>query len=251
MTRGFPSFRWVRSFWRLLILLFTSVQASLAFLLRSLRGPLTTSQRATWLHDSCALTLRRLGIQIGADGRFPARGLLVSNHLSYLDILVFSALAPCVFVSKKEVRSWPLYGWLAKMAGTVFVDRSRSSDSQQANAGMAKALSEGCVVVLFPEGTSSDGTGLLRFHAALFESAVTLHELVTAARLSYTVEEGSVANDICYWGTMTFLPHAMRLMSLHGIRAHVSFAAEAQQFDDRKVAAQVTRETVLILGQRP
>ena len=60
-----------------------------------------------------------LGIEIVRDGRFPSRGLLVSNHLSYLDILAFSAVSPAVFVSKKEVGAWPLYGWLARLAGTV------------------------------------------------------------------------------------------------------------------------------------
>ena len=234
----------MRRIFRLLVLLTTSLQACLSFLLRRFHGPLTTAERAEWLHHWCSVVLRRLGIGISSQGPFPIRGLLVSNHLSYLDILVFSAISPCVFVSKKEVCSWPLYGCLATTAGTVFVDRTRSTDTPRANQLMANALSQGNVVVLFPEGTSSDGTSILPFHAGLFESAVTLQEPVFTAYIRYQAEKGSVENDICYWGTMTFLPHLLRLMSVRGIRAEVRFSSEGRQFEDRKVAANTTRNLI-------
>jgi len=246
-----PILRWIRALWRLFILLATSFQACFAFLARRIRGPLTTAERSLWLHRSCRLALRRLRIETNSDGQFPLRGLLVSNHLSYLDILVFSSLAPCVFVSKKEVRSWPLYGWLARLGGTVFVDRKCSADAYRANLSMARALSEGSVVVLFPEGTSSDGSAVLPFRTALLEAAVSSREPVCSAHISYAVEEGSVETEICYWGTMTFFPHLLRLMSLRGIRAQVRFAAEAQRFEDRKIAALATRELVLSLSNIP
>ncbi|HEX4486811.1 MAG TPA: lysophospholipid acyltransferase family protein [Terriglobales bacterium] len=234
----------MRTAFRLLILLGTSVQAGLAFSVRRLRGPLNIAQRAQWLHHWCSLVLRRLRIEISSEGILPGRGLLASNHLSYLDILVFSAISPCVFVSKIEVRSWPLYGWLATMAGTVYVDRARSADTPRANQLMSQALAEGNVVVLFPEGTSTDGTSVLRFHAALFESAVATQELVHAAHIGYVAEQGSVRDDICYWGTMTFLPHLIRLMTVRGIRAEVRFAVQGKKFDDRKAAANATHDVV-------
>lgn len=240
----------MRRVFRLLVLLTTSLQAGVSFLLRRLQGPLTTSQRAEWLHYWCVLVLRRLEIEVSSHGAFPTRGLLVSNHLSYLDILVFSAISPCVFVSKIEVRSWPLYGWLATMAGTVYVDRSRSADTPRANRLMADALSQGNVVVLFPEGTSTDGTSILRFHAGLLESAVTLQEPVSAAHIRYRAQNGSVKKDICYWGTMTFIPHLLRLMSVQGIRAEVRFSSETKRFEDRKVAANITRDLVEALGRQ-
>jgi 1-acyl-sn-glycerol-3-phosphate acyltransferase len=241
--------RWIRAFSRLLILLGTSAQAGLAFMVRRGRGPLTIAERAEWLHAWCSTALHRLEIETISDGQFPQRGLLVSNHLSYLDILVFSALAPCVFVSKKEVRSWPVYGWMARLAGTIFVDRNRSADAHQANLSMARTLSEGSVVVLFPEGTSSDGTAVLPFRAALLQAAITSREPVSSAYISYAVENGSVEEEICYWGAMSFFPHLWRLMSLRGIRAQVRFATGAQRFEDRKVAATATRKLVLALGK--
>lgn len=241
--------RWTRAVSRLLVLLGTSAQAGLALLVRRVHRPLTIAERAEWLHDWCRLGLHRLGIETISDGRFPLRGLLVSNHLSYLDILIFSALSPCVFVSKKEVRSWPVYGWMARLAGTIFVDRNRSADAHQANLSMARTLAEGSVVVLFPEGTSSDGTAVLPFRAALLEAAITSREPISSAHISYAVENGSVEKEICYWGRMSFFPHLLRLMSLRGIRAQVRFATGAPRYEDRKVAARATRKLVLALGK--
>ena len=240
---------WTRAISRLAVLAGASTLAGLALLVRRARGPVTIAERAHWLHESCCSALRRLGIEIIGDGRFPSRGLLVSNHLSYLDILVLSACSPAVFVAKKEVRTWALFGWLARLAGTVFVDRNHVASAYQANLSMARALSQGQVVVLFPEGTSSDGASVLPFHAALFESAVTTGEPVSTAHISYTVEDGSAANEICYWGTMRFFPHLLRLISLRGVRAQIRFSAEAQKFADRKLAARATRERVLTLGK--
>jgi lyso-ornithine lipid O-acyltransferase len=248
MMKDHFNLRLTRAVRRLLVLLSTSAQAGLRFLVRRVRGPITTAQRAQWLHESCRLVLHRLGIKIISDGRFPSRGLLVSNHLSYLDILVFSALSPAIFVSKKEVSAWPLYGWLARLAGTVFVDRNRFADAYQANLRIASALSQGSVVVLFPEGTSSDGTTVLPFRPALLEAAITSREPISSAHIRYAVEDGSVEKDICYWGTMSFVPHLFRLMSLREIRAQVRFATGAQSFEDRKVAASATRKLVLTLG---
>jgi len=241
-------FEWPRSLWRLLTLLGSSGQAAGAFSLRRLRGPLTIADRAQWLHKWCDLTLRRLNIEVASQGNFPSRGLLVSNHLSYLDILVFSALSPCVFVSKKEVQSWPLYGSLANMAGTLYVDRNRSSDAQRVSREMMQALAQGTVVVLFPEGTSSDGSSVLPFRPALFEAAVASGERIWPSHIGYTAERGSVEQEICYWGGMSFLPHLLRLMSLRGIRASVKFAADSMKFEDRKLAAQTTQKVVSMLA---
>src|SRR5262245_18611248 len=85
-------------------------------------------ERAEWLHRCCRQGLKRLGISIAVRGQLPARGLVVSNHLSYLDILVYSSISPCVFVSKREVKSWPVFGVMGEIAGTVFIDRSRNVD---------------------------------------------------------------------------------------------------------------------------
>jgi 1-acyl-sn-glycerol-3-phosphate acyltransferase len=238
-----------RSLIRLVILLGTAVEYCLRFFLRRLRGPLPLPERAHWLHESCRMGLRRLKIAVGAEGTFPARGLLVSNHLSYLDILVYSSLSPCVFVSKKEVRRWPIFGQMAVMAGTVFIDRSRSADARRVNSEMQEALAAGIVVVLFPEGTSSDGSNVLPFRPALFEATISADQPVTPAHLHYDVSNGSPRTDVTYWGPTSFLPHLLRLLSRTGIRATIRIAAQSRKYGDRKTAARETHDFVLGLGQ--
>lgn len=128
--------------------------------------------RGAWLHGWCRFACRVLGIRIKTYGSMPSSGLLVSNHLSYLDIVVLSSIRPCVFVAKRDVASWPLFGWLAHAAGTIFVDRERRFSSPKVVNGIRDAIAGGSVVVLFPEGTSSDGSTVLPFKSALLESAV-------------------------------------------------------------------------------
>jgi 1-acyl-sn-glycerol-3-phosphate acyltransferase len=240
--------RAIRSLIRLVILLTTAFEYCARFLILRTRGRQSLSQRARWLHESCRKGLHRLKIKVSTQGTFPARGLLISNHLSYLDILVYSSLSPCVFVSKKEVRSWPIFGQMARMAGTVFIDRSRSSDARRVNSEMQNALSSGVVVVLFPEGTSSDGTKVLPFRPALFEAAIGAGEPMTPAHLRYALSQGTPETDVCYWGEMSFLPHLLKLLSQRGVQAMIRFAPGAKTFDDRKLAAQRTQEMVIELS---
>jgi 1-acyl-sn-glycerol-3-phosphate acyltransferase len=80
---------------------------------------------ASWLHHASRRVLRVLAVETRTAGRIPTAGLLVCNHLSYLDILVLASLAPCVFVAKSEVKLWPVFGWFARLAGTVFVHREK------------------------------------------------------------------------------------------------------------------------------
>ena len=231
------------------VLVGTALEYCARFAGQRARGRLSLSERARWLHHSCRTGLRRLQIEVRVEGAFPARGLLISNHMSYLDILVYSTVAPCVFVSKKEVKSWPIFGQMARMAGTVFIDRSRAADTRRVNSEMQEALAAGAVVVLFPEGTSSDGTGLLPFRPALFDAPVRTGEGITPAHLSYELSDGSPENDIAYWGAMSFFPHLLKLLSKTGIQARIRFSAVSHKFSDRKVAAEETHGMVLGLAQ--
>ncbi len=224
-----------------------AVLQALADYLRSGGARLSLAERAEWLHRTSARGLRRLGIKVTFAGPVPASGLIVSNHLSYLDILVYSSVMPCVFVSKAEVRKWPVFGMMASMAGTVYIDRKRKSDTMNANDGIRQALQQGLRVVVFPEGTSSDGSGVLPFYPSLFEPAVEGRAVVTAAYLRYEMEEGDVGRDIAYWGEMTFFPHLLRLLGKKGIRAKIRFSNTPQKFEDRKLAALEMREEVMRL----
>lgn len=179
----------------------------------------------------------------------PSDGLIVSNHLSYLDILCFSSVAPCIFVSKSEVRKWPVFGRLATNGGTIYIDRESKADAHRVAKQIEDALRDGIRVILFPEGTSSDGSGVLRFHAPLFESAVRAHATITPAALLYEMTDGDPAQDVCYWGDMTFGSHFLRLLSKGDVRANIRIGTSRDGFVDRKAASSALRSDVLTLHQ--
>ena len=199
--------------------------------------------RAAWLHASSGLALRRMGVSVIAEGIVPCEGLVVSNHLSYMDVLVYASLFPCVFVSKQEVSRWPLLGRFATMAGTIFINRESRTDSRTAMLPMEQALSAGVCVVLFPEGTSSDGTTVLPFQSPYFEAAVRTQSRVSAAALGYS-SRTAAQRELAYYGEDVFGQHLLRTLSQRELRVSVSFAGHGCQYADRKQAARTTHQHV-------
>jgi 1-acyl-sn-glycerol-3-phosphate acyltransferase len=200
-----------------------------------------------------------MGIEIGVEGVFPARGAVISNHLSYLDIVVFAAIHPCVFVAKEEIRKWPVVGWMTTMSGTVYVARGHGGSAMRARKGMQAVVDAGLPVVFFPEGTTSNGSQLLKFHSGLLSQVIAGSAPVTAAYLSYSFAEDngpdvSVADDVSYWGDRNMLVHIFKFLGLRGVRAKVRFAEEAIAFSSdglhRKLAAVEARSAVAALEGR-
>ena len=201
-------------------------------------------ERAVWLHNWCRFACRVLGIGVAARGSIPHSGLLVCNHLSYLDIIVISSLWPCVFVAKRDVKTWPLFGWLASAAGTIFTDRTSKLASRAAVDLVRKAIGSGVLVVLFPEGTSSDGASVLPFKSALLEPAVESHCHMTAAAIDYSLTNGSVADEVCYWRDMTLIPHLLNLFTKHSIDAKLAISCYTASRTDRKELARNLRRQI-------
>jgi len=197
----------------------------------------TPAARARWLQRTAEGCRRILGVRVQCVGALPRRGLLVANHLSYLDIIVLAARRPCAFVSKNEVRAWPVFGWCAQLGGTIFVDRTRRGDVARISGPMRDALDAGLLVVLFPEGTSSGGASVLPFKSSLLEPAVHLRCPVSAAALAYALTEGSVSDEICYWRDMTLLPHLLKVMTKPAIHASVRVGIARPHIGDRKTLA--------------
>jgi 1-acyl-sn-glycerol-3-phosphate acyltransferase len=200
-----------------------------------------------------------MGIEISVMGEFPKHGAVISNHLSYVDIVVFAALHTCVFVSKAEIEKWPVVGWMTTMAGTVYVARGHGGSALKARKGMQAAVDAGLPVVFFPEGTTTNGSQLLKFHSGLLAQVIDTGSPVTAAYLRYSlVEENgpgvSVANDVCYWGDRNMLAHIFKFLGLRGVRAQVWFAEEPVAFSSdrlhRKMAAVEARAAVAALEGR-
>jgi 1-acyl-sn-glycerol-3-phosphate acyltransferase len=203
--------------------------------------------KAAWLQNCARRVLRIFRFEVHVTGRIPSTGLLVCNHLSYLDILLLAALTPCIFVAKSEVKYWPFFGWFACLAGTIFVCREKRTQATKAASQIEAALGKGVLVVLFAEGTSSGGETVLPFKSSLLEPAVRREHSVTAGFLAYELADGNVSEELCYWKDMTLVPHLINLLSKRSIRGSVSFAQLQPGFGNRKELAQQLRAEVLRL----
>lgn len=201
--------------------------------------------RASWLHICSGRVLRVFGLKPSVSGPVPEGGLLISNHLSYLDILVYSTIVPtAVFVAKRDVKSWPVFGWYASMAGTVFVHRENRLQVGEATDEIEAALKVGALVVLFPEGTSSDGKSVLPFKSSLLAPAAAQTHPLSVASIQYELDDGDVGEEVCYWKDMTLVPHIINLASKRVVRATVRFAPVKDASRDRKVLAEQLRAQV-------
>ena len=216
---------------------------------RNLPPNASRADSARWLQESCARGLRAIDLHLSIEGTPPERGLIVSNHLSYLDILVYSASARCVFVSKAEVEQWPIFGRYTRWSGSVFVRRHDRPDAARANQTVAQALKNGVPVMLFPEGTTTDGTRILRFHSTMLQPAIDVGAPVTPCAISYELEDGDVGHEICWWGDMTLVPHVLNLLSKKVVRAKVVFGEAMTARQDRKELSHILREKVVELHE--
>jgi 1-acyl-sn-glycerol-3-phosphate acyltransferase len=205
------------------------------FCVGRLRGPMTLERRTRWVHKCGHLVTAGMGIEVRVTGHPPASGLLVSNHLSYLDIVAYCAATPCFLISKKEVRSWPFFGMLARMGGTLFVDRARLASAEAVARQISHRLVYPAPILLFPEGTSSDGRKVLRFHTRLIEPAVIAEAQMTAAAIRYVVQGGH-ERDLCWFDDTLFLPHLFRVLGTAGFSAEIRFG-EPRVYPDRRTAA--------------
>jgi 1-acyl-sn-glycerol-3-phosphate acyltransferase len=229
----------LRRFRRAVALGLALVLCVLRFWLACLRGPMTLERRALWVHSAARTVLASLGIHYQIEGEPPARGLVVANHLSYLDILILSAAMPCFFVAKAEIDKWPFFGKAARTGGTLFIDRSSLASAQRVSAIIAKRLELPVPVLFFPEGTSTDGTSLLRFHSRLFEPAILGGAPVTAAAVRYVIEDGTPERELCWFGEDAFLPHLWKALGTAGFSAEVHFG-DPQVYPHRRTAADQT-----------
>ena len=177
--------------------------------------------------------------------------LLVANHISWLDILVIHAARYCRFVSKSDIRDWPMLGLLATGSGTLYIERSRRKDALRMVRDMAQALQEGDVLAVFPEGTTSDGLNLLPFHANLIESAVAAQAPVQPLALRFVdARTGEPTLAPCYIGDDTLIASVWRTLTAPPIVAVVHFGQPQQaEGRERRQWARDLREAVQALRE--
>lgn len=196
-----------------------------------------------------------MGLRIHQDGavRRKTPVLLVANHISWMDIIVFSSLAPLSFVAKQEVSTWPFVKLLAKAQRTIFVNRERRTDSHKTAKEISERLDDGDCIVLFPEGTSSDGNRVLEFKSALFGAAAEAggETYVQTAAIAYTALGGLPLGRrtrplVAWYGDMQMAGHVWALLKAGPLDVHVRVGEPVtlSELGDRKSLAKFTEYNI-------
>jgi 1-acyl-sn-glycerol-3-phosphate acyltransferase len=195
-----------------------------------------------------AQLLQILGITLRVHGTPPGHGplLLVCNHISWLDIAVVHAAGYCRFVSKAEIRHWPVVGTLATGAGTLYIERASRRDAMRVVHHMAERLQAGDVVGVFPEGTTGDGRTVMPFHANLLQAAIAANAPVLPLALRFVdVHTGALHSGPSFVGDETLLGSVWRTLGATTIAADVVFGTpEPAAGRDRRAWAQDLQQAV-------
>jgi len=195
--------------------------------------------------------LRIWGIDLEVRGKPVTLGpaLLVCNHISWLDILVIHATRHCRFVSKSELRDWPVLGTLATGAGTLYIERAQRKDAMRMVKDMANSLRKGEVLAVFPEGTTGDGIGILPFHANLIQSAIEAEAPIQPLALQFVdAKTNEISMAARYIDDDTLLDSVWSTLNARGLKAVVNFGELQQsQERDRRTWAHDLREEVMRL----
>lgn len=184
----------------------------------------------------------RLFVHPAPDGtNVPNRGELVAmNHISFIDILALDSLRPAHFIAKSEIRSWPVVGTLCERTGTIFIERGRRHAVHSVLKTMSQELREGEVIAFFPEGTTSDGSGLLPFHANLFEAAVRSSAPIRPVLLSYK-QYGGRSEVPAFIDDLTLIQCALAVLQASAIDVHLQVldAIDSKGLTRHELAARV------------
>jgi len=200
-----------------------------------------------------------LGVRVQYEGELPPPGsLVVANHQGYVDIVTIGSLFPCIFVARHDMRGWPLFGQLAASGATIFLHRENKRAGYRGVAQVREALKVGATVIAFPEGTSTDGTGLLPFRTGLFQAAVDARAPVVPAAITYLTLDGVPLNEtnrhlVGWFRGEPFLRHLLSLGRHRRVEAHVRFGSPLlPPHEDRRSLALRAEEAVAgLLGLPP
>ena len=206
--------------------------------------------RQRWSHQ--ILTI--LGIRLDAEATDAPPGcLIVANHISWLDIFAINALRPSAFISKEEVRHWPFIGWLAARNDTVFLRRGSRGHAKVVNGQIDTLLGNAIDVAIFPEGTTTDGTHLLSFHAALLQPAIETASPILPLALSYHDAQGKFSRAPSFAGETTLLQSFAAIFACRSLTVRVQPAPAVDTAGkSRRELSQLAHDAIATkLGFRP
>ncbi|AUT60281.1 lysophospholipid acyltransferase family protein [Paraburkholderia terrae] len=212
------------------------------------RFPRASAQQRLELNRAWSLRMLQLcgmRLVVHNDGaRLDEGVLVVANHISWIDIYVINAWRPTPFVSKAEIRKWPVVGWLAEQLGTVFIQREKRSDAKRIMHELANRLNAGELMCVFPEGTTSDGVQLLPFHANLFQAAVSASRPVQPVCMMYEDAQGRQSTAPAYIGELSLGESLDALLRAGPLTAHVYVGAPLAPGADRRLLAAEAEQSV-------
>lgn len=201
--------------------------------------------------------LRIAGVSVQVQGEPPTAtetgAMIAANHVSWLDIFAISSVRPTRFIAKSEIREWPLVGWIAERAGTIFIRRERRRDTARISQRVHAALAEGDCVGLFPEGTTSWGDEVRKFHTSLFEPAVANAAHVHPCAIRYEDEDKALCREMAYADDLTFPQSFRRVLRCRGVTVRLVFAPpiETAGRTRREVAPLAQATVTSLLGLDP
>jgi 1-acyl-sn-glycerol-3-phosphate acyltransferase len=193
-------------------------------------------------------------IRLRLEGRPPPRGrhgaMIAANHVSWVDIFAIGSVRHTRFIAKSEIRDWPLAGWLAEKSGTIFIRRARRHDTARINALVHDALAGGECVALFPEGTTTEGNRLLKFHSSLFEPAVANSARIYPAAVRYERADGTPLHEAAYVGEQSFGQSLAVIIGTRETIVRLQFAdpIETDGLTRHEAAAEAHRRVADLLG---
>ena len=212
------------------------------------------ARRRELVRSWSAQLVRIMGLTVQVAGAPPgaaqSNAMIAANHVSWLDIFVISGVRSTRFIAKSEIRDWPIAGWIAERAGTIYIRRERRRDTARINELVHAALQRGDIVGLFPEGTTTEGDALLAFHSSLFEPAVANAAHVYPCAIRYENADGSLCRQMAFVGELSFMQSLGLAIRQRGVVARVSFAPpiDTEGRDRRSVTAAAQEAVASLLG---
>jgi 1-acyl-sn-glycerol-3-phosphate acyltransferase len=223
-----------------------------AFLLRAVYPRVSYERRRGLMRWWSGKLLRVLNVSPRVEGAPPGRdepgAMIAANHVSWIDIFLISSVRPTRFIAKSEIRGWPIAGWIADKAGTLFIRRAQLRDTARMSARVHAALDQGDCVGLFPEGITTEGDVLLKFHSSLFESAVANGACVHPVAIRYEHRDGSLCRAMSFIGERTFMESMGLIIRQKNVVARIMFAPPiATAGAKRREVAKMAEERVASL----
>lgn len=171
--------------------------------------------------SAALLGILQVEVDIRNEAGASTQALIVSNHISWLDIFVINSLQPCRFVAKADIRSWPALGWLCEKSGTIFIARGKQREVRRVYEGLVTSIRAGERIAFFPEGTTAAQGTLLPFHPNLFEAAIEAGVPVQPYALRYLDEQGNLHAAADFIGDMTFVDSMLLIMKTRKMTAQL------------------------------